>query len=723
MISIPLKLDIRPYSEGIKSALNIASIFGKQSEILMKMKAPKPDFTSINAEVKKLEREYERLAAEELKVAQNQQRVNKSVKDFPDTAHVKRAASNYQELSLAISSNIYMFEKLGGYVMRGINEYGKESVAVDKLTNGLRNLNEVRNIEGLLKQAEQLQGFTMYPDEEIINAQAMLTTFRKTSEQVQLLTPRILDMAAAYEKDSQSKADLQQIAVAVGKVNDETAGALRRYGVELSNNDIAQLKSLEGLEQTRYLVKILDSNFQGLAETVGKSVPGQVAILERKFGDLWESMGAGIIKQSQSDMSAFSKEVKSTGDNINVANLAAEMLGRSIAILLEYGTPLGVFKRSFDVIQKSINLANSDTDGFLNRIRQIADILKQNPSTALFGGLYDQIANAYEGMSRLIGLWKSESEFFKFFFGNSNTGGDENTPYGPELPPGFVKPGKGGDMPGDFNIGGIAGEGTLFNKKSSGTGKTKELNDVEELEEEIKKLEKLIEKFTAKYGANSGIVLKKTSDLLNKQKEYNAMMEKFNTIIDAMPFKIGDSDRKKIAEEVMPIDALVRMEEQDKKAKRNKIISGDDYQFASLMLKSLGEEWGNALSDAWNGAFGEANSFFEKLLKSIGTSVLGNLFKMGSGFLLNALFPGAGNIIGTLFGGTSAGSGGGPDSRGLTGGNSFAGYGERYASVNNYHTSVLNHTTQTIIPDVRLSGQDLVISFNRASGEINAQLD
>ncbi|MBS1513854.1 MAG: hypothetical protein JSS63_02405 [Bacteroidetes bacterium] len=93
-----------------------------------------------------------------------------------------------------------------------------------------------------------------------------------------------------------------------------------------------------------------------------------------------------------------------------------------------------------------------------------------------------------------------------------------------------------------------------------------------------------------------------------------------------------------------------KKEKEDKE--RNEIISSDEYKAASSLLNSLGDVLKGSLSDAWEGAFGEANSLFEQFMQKIITSIATNLINSGINALLGAIFPGAGlagSFLGSLF--------------------------------------------------------------------------
>jgi len=171
-----------------------------------------------------------------------------------------------------------------------VDSAAAQEVANQKLINALKNVPGAteEGTQALIRQAGALQGLTGYQDEEIINAQAMLATFQLTDAEIAQITPRLLDMAAATEKASGQKADLQSIAVALGKGFTGLAGSLTRYGVVLS-------EEAKKNGDFNLILRDLDANFKGASETVGKTFTGQVRILTAQFDDMKEAIGSRLI--------------------------------------------------------------------------------------------------------------------------------------------------------------------------------------------------------------------------------------------------------------------------------------------------------------------------------------------------------------------------------------------------------------------------------------------
>ena len=139
--------------------------------------------------------------------------------------------------------------------------------------------------------ASQLQKVTTFGDENIISAQAMLGTFQLNAEEIKLLTPSLLDMAAATEKTSGAQADLNDLANAMGKALNTGTGALSRYGVVLTEAQKAQFDTATGMERVAMLAEILGDNFGGAAEEIRNTTAGALAAAANDWGDFKEKVG------------------------------------------------------------------------------------------------------------------------------------------------------------------------------------------------------------------------------------------------------------------------------------------------------------------------------------------------------------------------------------------------------------------------------------------------
>ena len=226
------------------------------------------------------------------------------------------------------------------FAMRPFLRYGKEviqlavaqEIAETKLKLALKGsgLATKEQTEEVIKYAKELQTLTVYGDEQIINAQAMLATFQLNSEEIKKITPRILDMARGLTKLNGKQQDLQTIAIAVGKGLTGQVGILSKYGVTIS----------EAAKRSGDMNKILsemDRNYKGMA-IAQMNYSDQTVVMSNVVGDFKEAIGETIIK-SEVVLAIIGQLTKSFLDMTKAVNKIAERTNnfeKSLIGILKY---------------------------------------------------------------------------------------------------------------------------------------------------------------------------------------------------------------------------------------------------------------------------------------------------------------------------------------------------------------------------------------------------
>lgn len=171
---------------------------------------------------------------------------------------------------------------------------GVQEIAEGKLAQALRNVGEpaTQAADGLKRLAAETQQVSNYGDEAIITAQAMLLSFGEVggSRGAGLLTQSLVDMAAGLEKAGGGAQDLNQIAAALGKALTGGVGALKRYGISLTETQEAAFTAAEGLDKVALLAEVVESNFGGLAA----ATIDPARQMKNAFGDLSEQAGGPL---------------------------------------------------------------------------------------------------------------------------------------------------------------------------------------------------------------------------------------------------------------------------------------------------------------------------------------------------------------------------------------------------------------------------------------------
>ena len=150
----------------------------------------------------------------------------------------------------------------------------------------------------LIKQAQALQKITTFGDEAIINAQAILATFKEIKGDVfKDAIGSILDMASVLDTD------LKGAAVQIGKaLNDPVKGisALSRVGVSFTQTQKNQIASFvaanDVMSAQRVILKELQGEFGGVAQAMGKTDVGKFRKALNQLGDAGEKFGIAILR-------------------------------------------------------------------------------------------------------------------------------------------------------------------------------------------------------------------------------------------------------------------------------------------------------------------------------------------------------------------------------------------------------------------------------------------
>lgn len=158
-------------------------------------------------------------------------------------------------------------------IKSSIDLFGKQELAEKKLEAALG-----RTSPALLKQARALQQVSMFGDEVIIEAQALIGSFVKEEDAIKAATKATLDLAAAKGMELTVAADL------VSKTLGSSTNALSRYGIEVTG----AVGSTERLES---LTGNLAAVFGGQATAQSETFAGSMAQLSNAFGDMQERIG------------------------------------------------------------------------------------------------------------------------------------------------------------------------------------------------------------------------------------------------------------------------------------------------------------------------------------------------------------------------------------------------------------------------------------------------
>lgn len=134
--------------------------------------------------------------------------------------------------------------------------------------------------ERLINQSERLQKITIFSDDSIQQAQAALSAFGLTANQIEDLIPRLANFATI------TGTDIPEAASKIGAALEGNGREFKKYGifVDAAASRTENLNSIiEGLVK-----------FEGSAEAATKTLSGQLAVAKNEADNLQESIGARL---------------------------------------------------------------------------------------------------------------------------------------------------------------------------------------------------------------------------------------------------------------------------------------------------------------------------------------------------------------------------------------------------------------------------------------------
>lgn len=138
------------------------------------------------------------------------------------------------------------------------------------------------SVEALNRQARALEQITPFSDEAVTSIQRLLVGFQLTQEEIEQLTPRVLDIAARLG------VDVTTSALAVGRAFTFGVSGLRRLGVALDET-ADPIQNFDGFLQQ------IDRSARGAAEELGKTFVGALARFRNQVDNLLEVIGAPLL--------------------------------------------------------------------------------------------------------------------------------------------------------------------------------------------------------------------------------------------------------------------------------------------------------------------------------------------------------------------------------------------------------------------------------------------
>jgi hypothetical protein len=213
-------------------------------------------------------------------------------------ALVKQFAGGVK-IALAAVAGAFVFGAVKDTIAGWISDASGASDATAKLAAVIESTGGAAGYtaDQLAQMADELEKTTGIQAESIQQAQALLLTFDNVrGDQFQKATDLATDLATTLGIDVTAAARM------VGKALDDpvdAVNALARAGVDFTEEQKQMIQTMaesgDIIGAQEQILAALESKVGGVAEAMGQTFSGKVAILGAKFGDLGETIGASLI--------------------------------------------------------------------------------------------------------------------------------------------------------------------------------------------------------------------------------------------------------------------------------------------------------------------------------------------------------------------------------------------------------------------------------------------
>lgn len=193
-------------------------------------------------------------------------------------------------VNMAASAFNFAKDVIGDFV----NSASESEQATARLEGVLRATGGAAGLssEQLQSMANELQGVTRFSDETILAGESLLLTFRNiTGETFERTVPAMVDMAEIF-------GSVDSAAMQLGKaLNDPVAGlgALTRAGITFSDEQKEMIKNFvetgDMAAAQNIILTEVENQVSGLAETMGDTFSGKVAIFNNALDTAKETIG------------------------------------------------------------------------------------------------------------------------------------------------------------------------------------------------------------------------------------------------------------------------------------------------------------------------------------------------------------------------------------------------------------------------------------------------
>jgi len=342
------------------------------------------------------------IKAETQKAVQEMQKMNNSINKTQ--AGIKGTIEGFKNFAMKALVVVAAIKGLIN-VFKGTTEaYKKQLEAEVKLESALKATGYAVGItaEEMKAMAAGMQQTTVFGNELVINAQAIMTTFTKIGKDVfPEAIARAADMSTMFGQD------LQQSVIQLGTaLNDPIAGIgrLKRIGISFSEEQKKQIKSFMDMNDIASAQKVildeLGVEFGGVAEEMGKTPIGIFKRFDNTMSDLNETIGMYISNAAVPLAESFTK----MAEGVNAFLKSREGMAQIQAIL---SAVAGVGSILSTIFGKIFSMFKDFTENIASKVsEEFSEIVGEgNESNVIFtilGGIVQVVSAHFAIFGKII---------------------------------------------------------------------------------------------------------------------------------------------------------------------------------------------------------------------------------------------------------------------------------------------------------------------------------
>jgi len=282
---------------------------------------------------------------------------------------------------------------VGAVVKTGIDEALDASKGIAQLEAGIKSTGGAAGVTGdhLTDLAGSLQLMSGQTDDSIVAAEQLLLTFTNIRNTE---TDKIFDRATLATTNMAAKmgGDASGSAIQLGKaLQDPVAGmaGLSRAGIQFTQSQKDAIEAMVAtgdiLGAQKVILGEVETQFGGAAEAAGKSLPGQLEIMKRKFEDVSQSIAENLIPVV---LPALTK----------IASVVTDKIVPALKVFFDALSGNSELNE-FDGVLKSINNAGVNLNNFF---RDAAEVI--GPFLARMSSLFQSFRDGKQPVEDVTGV-------------------------------------------------------------------------------------------------------------------------------------------------------------------------------------------------------------------------------------------------------------------------------------------------------------------------------